>query len=183
MSTSKFSKHKWWIVTALLTLPLIAIAAVPNTFTANTTISSAAVNANFAALDARIAALEAATAKTSATVLSGSIGNLTTPVTGPKNVIFTASGVNPLLLIVSGSCYSTVAGGPLNLSIALDGVNIGNLQGYTNETSSHKALATRTFTVTPAPAAGAHTIGINYGNTNTTSDTNDYYSVTVVEMH
>ena len=43
--SNKFSKHKWWIVTALLTLPLIAIAAVPNTFTAGTTIASAQVNA------------------------------------------------------------------------------------------------------------------------------------------
>jgi len=181
--SNKFSKHKWWIVTALLTLPLIAIAAVPNTFMPNTTISSSAVNANFAALDARIAALETlATNKTSATTLNGSIGNLTTPVTGPKNVTFTASGANPLLLIVSASCYSG-AGGAVDLSIALDGVTIGDLQGWTNETGSHKALVTRTFTVTPPPAAGTHTIGINYGNTNTTSDANDFYSVTVIEMH
>jgi hypothetical protein len=178
MSTSKFSKHKWWIVTALLTLPLIAIAAVPNTFMANTTISSAAVNANFTALDARITALEAATAKTSATALSGSLGTLTTP----KTMMFTSSGVNPVLLVVAASAYSTVAGS-LDLSIQLDGVIIGHVQGYTNETGSHKTLVPRTFTITPPPTAGSHTIGLLYGNATTTSDANDYYSVTVVEMH
>ena len=124
--SNKFSKHKWWIVTALLTLPLIAIAAVPNTFTANTTISSSAVNANFAALDARIAALETlATNKTSATTLNGSIGNLTTPVTGPKNVTFTASGANPLLLIVSASCSISLA----TIAITSNRKNLGPRQG------------------------------------------------------
>jgi len=55
---TKFSRHKWWIVTALITAPLIAIAAVPNMFSPNTVISSSQVNANFSALDSRIAALE-----------------------------------------------------------------------------------------------------------------------------
>ena len=54
-----FSKHKWWIVTALITAPLIAIAAVPNVFSPNTLISSGQVNTNFAALDMRLNALEA----------------------------------------------------------------------------------------------------------------------------
>ncbi len=177
---SKFSKHKWWIVTALLTVPLIAIAAVPNVFQPNTVISSAQVNANFAALDSRLAALEAATAKTSATTMSGAINPITTA-TGPRNVMFTASGVNPWLVIVSASAFAGGAGS-LDLAIALDGVKIGDLQGYANEPSSHKAIPTRTFTV-PAPTAGTHTIGISYGNINTTSDQNDYFNVTVVEMH
>lgn len=178
--SNKFWKHKWWIVTALLTLPLIAIAAVPNTFTAGTTIASAQVNANFNALDARIAALETlATNRTSATALSGSLGSLTA---APKTMMFTASGVNPLLLIVAASAFSGI-GGAIDLSIQLDGVIIGHLQGYTNETGSHKAFTPRTFTVSPPPTAGNHTIGLLYGNAATTSDAFDYYSVTVVEMH
>ena len=102
---SKFSKHKWWIVTALITVPLVAIAAVPNMFSPNTLISSTAVNQNFSALDARIAALEtSATAKTSAVTMSGAINPITTA-TGPRNVMFTASGVNPWLVIVSASAF------------------------------------------------------------------------------
>jgi hypothetical protein len=56
---TNFSRHKWWIVTALITVPLVAIAAVPNIFSPNTLISSAQVNGNFAALDTRLNALEA----------------------------------------------------------------------------------------------------------------------------
>ncbi len=58
---TKFSRHKWWIVTVLITAPLVAIAAVPNIFSPNTVISSAQVNANFAALDTRLGAVEAPT--------------------------------------------------------------------------------------------------------------------------
>ncbi len=181
---SQFSKHRWWIVTALITVPLVAIAAVPNMFSPNTVISSSAVNQNFSALDARITALEtSATAKTSAQTMSGMINPITTG-TGPRNVMFTASGVNPWLVIVSASAFlGGTAGGPLDLLIALDGVTLGHLQGYTNEVGSHKAIPTRTFTVTTPPTADAHTIGISYGNANTMTDQNDYFNVTVVEMH
>jgi hypothetical protein len=58
---TNFSRHKWWIVTVLITAPLVAIAAVPNIFSPNTLISSAQVNANFAGLDSRLGALEAPT--------------------------------------------------------------------------------------------------------------------------
>lgn len=185
---SKFSKHKWWIVTALITVPLVAIAAVPNMFSPNTLISSTAVNQNFSALDARITALEtSATAKTSATTVSGAINPITTG-TGPRNATFTTLGGNPWLVIVSASAFlGGTAGGPLDLGIALDGVKIGDLQGYSNEVGSHKAIPTRTFTIPtatiPTPAADTHTIGISYGNANTMTDQNDYFSVTLVEMH
>jgi hypothetical protein len=175
--TTKFSKHKWWIVTALITVPLVAIAAVPNVFTANTVISSAQVNANFTALDTRLAALEAATAKTSVTVLNGTIGIIATA----KTVTFTATGVNPLLLIISASAFSAT-GATLDMGVQFDGVIIGHLQAFTNEGGSHKAFPTRTFSVA-APAAGSHTIGLLPGNAGTVTNADDYYSVTVVELH
>jgi hypothetical protein len=56
---NKFSKHKWWMLTVLLTLPLAAIAAnVPNMFTSGTVISSSQVNANFQNLADRVTLLE-----------------------------------------------------------------------------------------------------------------------------
>jgi hypothetical protein len=58
---TKFSRHKWWIATVLITAPLVAIAAVPNIFSPNTVISSSQVNANFAGLDSRVTALEVPT--------------------------------------------------------------------------------------------------------------------------
>jgi len=57
----KFAKHKWWMLTALMTAPLLAFAAdVPNVFTAGTVISSAQVNENFKNLANRVTTLEAA---------------------------------------------------------------------------------------------------------------------------
>jgi hypothetical protein len=56
-----FSKHKWWMLTVLLSAPVVAIAAdVPNMFTSGTVISSSQVNANFKNLSDRMTALEAA---------------------------------------------------------------------------------------------------------------------------
>jgi hypothetical protein len=60
-----FSKHKWWILTVLMTLPLLAVAAgVPNIFAPNTVISSAQMNDNFKNLSDRLTALEATRALT-----------------------------------------------------------------------------------------------------------------------
>jgi hypothetical protein len=173
----RFGKHKWWIVTALLTAPLVAVAAgVPHMFTANTVISSAQVNANFTNLADRVTALESAR-KTKVTV---AMNNLAGPLgTTGKMASFTTTG-GALLIIVSATSYSATDYA-LSLAVQLDGTNIGNLTAFTNEISSHKALPTRAFSVA-APAAGSHTIGILNGNAATINDTNDFFSVTVVEI-
>ncbi len=179
---SKFSKHKWWIVTALITVPLVAIAAVPNIFTPNTVISSAQVNANFAMLDSRIAALEAANAKTSATIIMNNVaGPIVTTASPVKTVTYMATGVNPLLLIISGTAWSP-SNGNLDVAIQFDGVVIGHLTATSNELSSHKSLPTHAFPIA-TPAAGSHTIGLLYGNATTITDGSDYFSITVVELH
>lgn len=172
----RFGKHKWWIVTALLTAPLVAVAAgVPNVFAPNTVISAAQVNANFTNLADRVTALEAAR-KTKATVVMNSApGPLGT--TG-KTATFAATG-GPLLIIVSGSAFSAGAA-TLDVAVQLDGAVIGHVTGYTNEGGSHKTLPTRALSATAV--AGDHTIGLLNGNTVTTNDLNDYYSVTVVEI-
>jgi hypothetical protein len=176
---TKFSKHKWWIVTALITAPLAAIAAgVPNVFTPNSLISAAAVNANFTNLADRVTALEAASAKSSATVLTGAIGTIT-----PRTATFTATGANPLLLLISASAFSATANATLDLAIQFDGQIIGHLLGYTNEGGSHKTIATRPLSIA-TPAAGTHTIGIlPFAGTATATDANDYFSATVIELH
>src|SRR6185503_5061260 len=64
VTMAKFAMHKWWLLTAVLTVPVLAVAAVPNIFAPGTPISSTAVNNNFKDLDGRLAALEAAAAST-----------------------------------------------------------------------------------------------------------------------
>jgi hypothetical protein len=173
---TRFSKHKWWIMTALLTAPLVALAAgVPNVFAPNTTISSAAVNANFTNLADRITALEARKTTISLPMNDspGPIGS-----TG-KTATFMAGG-GPLAIIVSGTAWSGNANNVMDIAVQLDGVTIGHLTGYTNELGSHKALPTRVINATAA--AGSHTLGLLNGNTTTTNDGNDYFSITVVEL-
>ena len=173
----RFGKHKLWILTALISAPLVAVAAgVPNVFAPNTTISSAQMNANFANLADRVTALESARKTKVTVVMDNSAGPLGT--TG-KTGSFTSTG-GPLLVIVSGTGYAS-ENDALLIAVQLDGKSLGTLKGYTNEGSSHKALPTRAFSV-PAAAAGTHTVGILAGATNLVTNSGDYFSVTVVEF-
>src|SRR5262245_8671083 len=111
---NRFKRHKLWIITVLLTAPIVVLAAVPNVFQSGTVISSANVNANFAALDTRIAALEAAIARSGAQVpWNNEPGPL------PKSVAFTTGG-GPLLLIISGSAYRGATDGTISATVQLD---------------------------------------------------------------
>jgi hypothetical protein len=59
----KFATHRWWLLTMLMTVPIIAVAAgVPNVFKPGEVISSAQVNDNFKNLADRLTALEDARA-------------------------------------------------------------------------------------------------------------------------
>jgi hypothetical protein len=179
---SKFSKHKWWLVTALLTAPLLALAAIPNIFQPNTVISSNAVNQNFAALEARIAALEAASAKSNATMIMQNVpGPLSTMAIPVKTATYMATGASPLLLLVSGSAWISGSGGTMDVTIQFDGMMVGHLTGTTNEASSHKTLPMRAITI-PTPTAGMHTIGL-LTTAPTVTDSSDNINVTVVEQH
>ncbi len=175
----RFGRHKWWMLTALLTIPIVALAeGVPNVFSPNTAISSSQVNANFKNLADRVTALETAiqSTTTATVVMDGVAGPLGT--TG-KTATFTTAG-GPIVVITSGSAWSKTAA-TIDIAVQLDGTVIGHLTGYTNESSSHKTLPTKALSL-PAPAAGSHTIGILQGNTATIADANDYFSVTVIEL-
>ncbi|MEP6653177.1 MAG: hypothetical protein ABJA82_07445 [Myxococcales bacterium] len=175
-----FGRLKWWLITALLTAPLVALAAgVPKVFTAGAVISSADVNANFTALADRVTALESAVAGKSgpsavAVVLDGVPGAIPT---GGLTGSYTSTG-GPLAVIVSGSASFTAAS-PLDIAVQFDGAVIGHLKEYTNEANSHKAFPTRVFRV--APAAGAHTVGL-LPAAGTGTDYNDYFGVTIIEL-
>jgi hypothetical protein len=54
---SKFSKHKWWILTIVLTMPIMAWGAIAN-FQSGTTISATTFNTLLNGLDNRITNLE-----------------------------------------------------------------------------------------------------------------------------
>lgn len=173
---NRFSKHKWWILTVLLTTPLVALAAgVPNVFAPNTVISSADVNANFTNLANRVTALEGKPTITA--VMNNGAGPLGT--TGKTAMVTTGGGT--IKIEVSGSAYTSTTTAPqLDVAVQLDGVKLGDLLVYTNEINSHKAFPAHVFSSTPA--AGSHTIGLVAGNTTTVTDANDYFNVAVTEF-
>jgi hypothetical protein len=112
----KFVRHGWWMLTVLLTAPLLALANVPNTFSPNTVISSSQVNANFAGLDTRVTALEA---RAPAAV-------------GAQRTAFTydATGSSPTLTLALGAgAYTFVAaacGGPTGGTFLVDATMVVN---------------------------------------------------------
>jgi hypothetical protein len=173
---NRFGKHKWWLLTALLCAPFLAMAAgVPNMFAPNTPISSAAVNANFADLANRVTALE--TAKTTVTLVMDNVtGGL--GATG-KTATFTSTG-GTMVLVVSGSGWINGAAGTVDVAIQLDGNVIGHLKTFTNEMNSHKAFPARAIPV-PGLAPGTHTIGLLNG-AGTTTDGSDFFNVTAIEI-
>jgi hypothetical protein len=176
----RFDRHKWWILTVLLTVPLLALAAgVPNVFSPGTVISSSQVNDNFKNLADRVTALETAVGHgvTATVVLSNEPGDF-----GPvgRSKAFTTAG-GALVLIVSGSAWSDTQGAALDVVVQLDGSPIGHLKAFTNEGFSHKALPTQVFRVAALPA-GSHNLGVLHGNAATTTDANDYFSATVIEL-
>jgi hypothetical protein len=95
----------------------------------------------------------------------------------PRSGTFASSG-GVLLLLASASAYNG-AGTAMRIDVSLDGSVVGALQGFTNETSSHKALTSHPLVLTGI-AAGMHTVALSVAAG--TTDVNDYSAVTVLEL-
>jgi hypothetical protein len=98
----------------------------------------------------------------------------------PVSGLFTSAG-GRLIITVSGSAFRTAIGsGTLGFDVAIDGIKIGSINGFTNEPQSHRTLPTRTFVVQTV-GAGNHTISLAV-QLDTVTDANDYFNITVVEL-
>lgn len=108
--------------------------------------------------------------------------NLTQPVflVGglPISTSFTTHG-GTVLLIVSGSCFSTTAN-LIGVTVTVDGISRGDVKCYSNELSSHKTLPTGQFLITGL-SAGSHTLSLSTLPGSGT-DGNDIFTVTVMEF-
>jgi hypothetical protein len=141
----------------ILSAGMLALAAVPNTFTSGTTISSAAVNDNFSALDTRTGTLEGVNA-------ASRLGALETTVTGGNIVLVpsTATAGN----IMKGTARFLHNYGTGNTFL---GENAGNftMTGGSNTASGYQTLFSNT-TGYNNTASGVTTLYYNttgYGNT------------------
>jgi hypothetical protein len=105
--------------------------------------------------------------------INNAIGGL--PINGP----FTSGG-GSLLLFVSGSGFSNVAAQAIGLQILIDGIFHGIAQVFTNEAASHRSFVANATLVKSIPP-GAHTLTLA-AMPNTTTDFNDFFSVTILEL-
>jgi hypothetical protein len=146
------------------------------------------VNANFAGLASRLTALEAAASAHRATTVTQVFDNVPGPLplggadAAANTGTFMSNG-GPLVIVAGGSAWTQHIGGDyLRVFVELDGVKLGILERLTNEANSHKTFPSRTFVGAALPA-GSHTITLVPDTTTTiTSDLNDFFSVSVIEL-
>jgi hypothetical protein len=98
----------------------------------------------------------------------------------PNTTAAFTSGGGILLIFASGSGYAATAGQQIGMEIFVDGVIKGFAKSFTNEIASHKAFTANALLVSGV-AAGSHTVGLVAWN-NTTTDGNDFFNVTVLEL-
>jgi hypothetical protein len=97
----------------------------------------------------------------------------------PKTSASFSTTGGTLLIFASGSGWRNVAGA-IGMDIQVDGVTKGSATVTASEANSHKAFIPNTIVVTGI-AAGSHTVTLSaWGNT--TTDSNDWYSVVVTEL-
>lgn len=90
---------------------------------------------------------------------------------------FTSSG-RQVMFFLSGSGFANPAG-VIEVALQLDSVTLGSMKVTTTEISSHKQMVPTVLLA--QPAAGTHTVKLTAA-TGTTTDFNDRFNVTAVEL-
>jgi hypothetical protein len=90
---------------------------------------------------------------------------------------FTTYG-GTLLILFSGSAWSSAAALLQRMDLKIDGVLRGSTSLFFNQATVHQSFPTRALVVTGV-AAGSHTLSLE---TTGTTDANDAYGATVVEL-
>jgi len=86
------------------------------------------------------------------------------------------------LIFASGSGWSAATGQKIGMQILIDGKVQGQAACYTNESGSHKVFSANALVVAGI-AMGNHTLALQtLSGTNTTTDPNDFFNVTILEL-
>jgi hypothetical protein len=101
------------------------------------------------------------------------------PVTAPFQGTFQSSG-GQILIRVSGSGFSTIAGRVIGVDVAVDGIEVGQARVYANEANSHRAFVTSASPLVGL-GSGVHTVSLT-PRSGTSTDANDSFSVVVYEL-
>ncbi len=86
-----------------------------------------------------------------------------------------------LIISAAGSGWSSNKDQLIGMKVLVDSTQVGTAQVWTNEADSHKAFVS-VFPVVYNEPRGTVTIKLEELNAQTTTDENDHYRVTVVEL-
>jgi hypothetical protein len=92
---------------------------------------------------------------------------------------FIADTKDSALLVVTGSLVSQTANVLLQMSVSLDGKQIGVAQLWSNGANTHRVLPTL-FIGLPPLGPGQHTIMLNLLSPYSGADLNDYFSASLI---
>jgi hypothetical protein len=95
----------------------------------------------------------------------------------PINQTFNALSDAPATLVVSGSAWSQQANTLLQISIQLDGQQIGTAQVFSNGAATHRTAVTSYVPI--LLTQGQHTLSLAPFNPATVSDQNDFFTAAI----
>jgi hypothetical protein len=170
-----------WPSPALTVACLALFVALGGTGYAITKINgSQLVNRSVAGLKIKKNALSKVEIKESSIVKATTVMDVRPgPVTAPFQGTFQSSG-GPILVEVSGSGFSAVAGRVIGVNVAVDGIEVGQARSYTNEAGSHKSFVANASPIAGL-GAGTHTVSLT-PRSGTSTDENDFFTVVVHEL-
>ena len=96
----------------------------------------------------------------------------------PLSASFNSPVIGPVDFISTGTAWTAVGAGPIGMEILIDGQVISKSVMYANLQSDHMTLPTSLGSLTLS-SVGPHTVEIVAANGNTTTDVNDFFSVTI----
>ena len=95
----------------------------------------------------------------------------------PVKATFSSPSSGPMYLQVSGSVWTTTANQMIGIGILVDGAAAGSAQIFSNAASTHRAVVPAVIPV--KLGEGDHTLTLGPATAPTTSDGNDFYTVTL----
>ena len=98
----------------------------------------------------------------------------------PQSATFNAPSDAPVVFVLSGTAWTQSAPSLIGISQSLDGIVIGNPAiCWANQDANHQAMRT-TFIPYNGLSFGQHTIELTNAYSNTITDVNDYFQVTLL---
>ncbi len=98
----------------------------------------------------------------------------------PQTATFEAPADGPVTFVLSGTARTAGAAVLIGVNLSLDGNGIGNTaMCWANQNNNHQAMRT-TFIPIDFLSAGQHTIELTNAYSETITDVNDYFQVTLL---